>query len=447
MQAKDGGIVREGYSEELDELRKIKDHSEEILREIEERERTRTGIPNLRIGFNKVFGYYIEVSKSYLSQVPQDYIRKQTLVGGERFITQELKDLEEKILTAEEKAKDLEYEIFQELRREIEEKGKIIQSVAEKIAKVDVLAGLAYLAESRGYVEPKIDDSLVLEIIDGRHPVLEVVNSDETFVPNSLKMDADDEQIIILTGPNMAGKSTFLRQNALIILLAQMGSYVPATRARIGLVDRLYSRVGASDNLARGLSTFMVEMVETANILHNATKRSFIVLDEIGRGTSTFDGISIAWATVEYIHDKIGARTLFATHYHELMELEDNKRRVFNYSMEIKELNGEIIFLRKVKRGGSSHSYGIEVAKLAGLPPELLQRAKEILRELEEEELKRGRIKRTHTRMQQLSLFTDPVDELKEEIINFLKKSDPNKISPLEALQKLFAWKEKLGGE
>ncbi len=444
VQVKEGGIIRDGYNEELDELRELKDHSEEILKKIEVREKERTGIPTLKIGFNKVFGYYIEVSKSYVSQVPSDYIRKQTLVGGERFITPELKEVEEKILTADERAKELEYELFQNLRRMVEEHGKRIQRNASRVAFIDVITSLAYLAEVNRYVEPEIDDSLSLEVVDGRHPVVELTSRDEPFVPNSLSMDADDEQIIILTGPNMAGKSTYLRQNALIILMAQMGSFVPASKAKIGIVDRLYSRVGASDNLARGLSTFMVEMVETANILHNATKRSFIILDEIGRGTSTFDGISIAWATVEYLHDRIGARTIFATHYHELMELEESKRHVVNYSMEIKEHHGEIIFLRKVKRGGSSHSYGIEVARLAGLPEDLVLRAKEILRELEDEEISREILRSKGSNMVQLSLFRDPIDDLKEELIKNLQKIEPNNITPLEALQLIFKWKERL---
>ena len=443
--SREGGLIKSGFSKELDELRDLKEHSEEILSEIEERERERTGIPNLKIGFNKVFGYYIEVSKSYLSQVPDDYIRKQTLVGGERFITRELKELEEKILTADEKAKELEYELFITLRDSVASRGKKLQEIAEQIAFIDVISSLAYLAEIYNYVEPEIDETTSIEIIDGRHPVVEQATRDEPFVPNSLKMDTSSEQIIILTGPNMAGKSTFLRQNALIVLMAQMGSYVPATKARIGIVDRLYSRVGASDNLARGLSTFMVEMVETANILNGATERSFIILDEIGRGTSTFDGISIAWATVEYIHDKIGARTLFATHFHELMELEERKKRVVNFSMEIKEHQGRILFMRRVVRGGSSHSYGIEVARLAGLPEELLRRAKEILYTLEEEERKSGRIRRGRYQAEQLSLFRDPVEDLKEEIIHFLLKADLNRLTPLEALEKLFHWKEKLG--
>ncbi len=444
VQMKEGGIIREGFNSELDELRKLRDHSQEILRGIEEKEKERTGIPTLKVGFNKVFGYYIEVSKSYVSQVPSDYIRKQTLVGGERYITPELKEVEEKILTAEERARDLEYEIFQQIRAKVEDYGKKIQRTAESVAFIDVITALSYLAEINHYVEPEIDDSYSLEIVDGRHPVVEQTSTDEPFVPNSLSMDADEEQIIILTGPNMAGKSTYLRQNALIILMAQMGSYVPATRARIGIVDRLYSRVGASDNLARGLSTFMVEMVETANILHNATKRSFIILDEIGRGTSTFDGISIAWATVEYIHDRIGARTIFATHYHELMELEETRKRVVNYSMEIKEHHGEIIFLRKVKRGGSSHSYGIEVARLAGLPDELIKRAREILRELEEEEVARELSRSSGKKMVQLSLFRDPLDDLKDELIKKLQSIDPNEMTPLQALQMIFNWKEKL---
>ncbi len=447
IQSKEGGIIRDGYDKELDELREIKDHSEDILRKIESREKEKTGIPNLKIGFNKVFGYYIEVSKSYLSQVPHDYIRKQTLVGGERFITGELKDLEEKILTAEGKAVDLEYELFSNLRRDIEEKGKVIQKVAQQLAFIDVIASLAVLAEERSYVKPEIVEDPVLEIIDGRHPVVEVVNREEPFVPNSLFMDAGKNQIIILTGPNMAGKSTYLRQNALIILLAQMGSFVPATKAKIGIVDRLYSRVGASDSLARGLSTFMVEMVETANILHNATNRSFIILDEIGRGTSTFDGISIAWATVEYLHERIGARTLFATHYHELIELEELKDRVENYSMEIKEHRGEIIFLRKVKKGGSSHSYGIEVARLAGLPGEVILRAREILKQLEKEEYTSRRFELPEEKPVQLSLFKDPVENAGEELLRFLQKKDMDRLKPLDALNLLYHWKEKFLGK
>ena len=342
---KDGGIIREGFSQELDDLRNIKGLANDFFDNFVEREREKTGIPNLKIGFNKVFGYFVEISKSYLDRVPENYIRKQTLVGGERFITPELKEWEDKIMTASEKANELEYGLFNEIRDKVVSYGKTIQNIAEKLAFLDVVSSFAQIAEEKNYVLPVIKEGKTVKIIEGRHPVIEELSKTDRFVPNDLILDYDNEQIVILTGPNMAGKSTYLRQNALIILLAQIGAYVPASEAEIGVVDRIYSRVGASDNISKGLSTFMVEMVETANILHNATNNSFIILDEIGRGTSTFDGISIAWAAVEYLHDYIGAKTIFATHYHELIDLEKIKRRVVNYNMQIRQRDDEIIFL------------------------------------------------------------------------------------------------------
>ena len=444
---KDGGIVKEGFSDELDDLRNIKERAKEFFDNFVEREREKTGIPNLKIGFNKVFGYFVEISKSYLEKVPDDYIRKQTLVGGERFITSELKEWEDKILTASERANELEYKIFAEIRDMVVSYGRVIQDIAGKLAFLDVLSSFAQLAEEKNFVLPSVIENKTIEIKEGRHPVIEELSKTDRFVPNDLILDYDNEQIVILTGPNMAGKSTYLRQNALIILLAQIGSFVPATEAKIGVVDRIYSRVGASDNISKGLSTFMVEMVETANILHNATERSFIILDEIGRGTSTFDGISIAWAAVEYLHDFIGAKTIFATHYHELIDLEKIKRRVINFNMQIKQRNDEIVFLRKVNKGGSSHSYGIDVAKLAGLPDELIERAREILVDLEMNENNNVKVIADGQYPRQLNLFYDSIDDFSNKLLKELKKIDVNKITPVKALNLLYKWKEKLEDE
>ncbi len=381
---REGRLIKEGYSEGLDELRKISREGSRWIANLQAKEIERTRVNSLKVRYNKVFGYYIEVTKPNLKLVPPDYIRKQTLVNAERFITPELKDYESRILGAEERMKDLEYKIFVEVREKVAKQSERIQTVADILATLDVLTGLAEVAVRNNYVRPEVNENYLISIKDGRHPVLEKV-LDDPFVPNDTLLGGEENQLLIITGPNMAGKSTYIRQIALIVLMAQMGSFLPVKEATIGVVDRIFTRVGALDELSRGMSTFMVEMTETANILNNATSKSLIVLDEIGRGTSTFDGISIAWAVAEYIHDKenLRAKTLFATHYHELTELSLTLPRVKNYNVAVREWNEEVIFLRKVVEGGSDRSYGIHVAKLAGLPREIIERAKDILAKLE----------------------------------------------------------------
>ncbi len=448
---REGGLIRDGYHEGLDELRLISREGKSWIAGLEQRERERTGIGNLRIRFNKVFGYFIEVTRSHLDKVPEDYERKQTLANAERFITADLKDYENKVLGAEEKLVELEYELFQQIRRQVVAEAGRIQQTADALAELDVLCSLADLAHERNYVCPRVDDSDVLEIIEGRHPVVEAMNLGERFVPNDVRLDCRENQLLIITGPNMAGKSTFMRQVALITLLAQIGSHVPAKRARIGLVDRIFTRVGASDNLARGQSTFMVEMTETANILNHATPRSLVVLDEIGRGTSTFDGVSIAWAVAEHLHDnpQVAARTLFATHYHELTDLALTRERVKNYNVAVKEWNDQIVFLRRIVKGGASHSYGIQVARLAGLPPAVIERAKEVLHNLEAGEfvgedvprLSRGQ-REPAPQTDQLSLFAAPGDEA---LRRKLDEIDIDVLTPLEALNTLAELKKMLG--
>jgi DNA mismatch repair protein MutS len=383
---REGRLIKKGHNQELDELRSISSEGKGWIAGIERRERERTGIGSLKVSYNKVFGYYIEVTKTNLQNVPPDYIRKQTLANAERFITPELKEYEDKVLGAEEKILDMEFRLFQLVRESVAGSTVSIQDVARRLAVFDCLASLAEAAARNNYTRPVILDGDALRIIEGRHPVIEQVSSDERFIPNDTFLDCEENQLVILTGPNMAGKSTYMRQVAVLTIMAQMGSFVPVREAQIGLVDRIFTRVGASDFISRGQSTFMVEMNETANILNNATDRSLIILDEIGRGTSTFDGISIAWAVAEYIHTKIRARTLFATHYHELTELALTMDRVKNYTVAIKEWNDQIIFLRKVVEGGADKSYGIQVARLAGLPQAVIQRAKEVLANLEQAE-------------------------------------------------------------
>jgi len=439
---REGGLIKSGYNPELDELRTIAREGKSWIAGLEQRERERTGIGNLKIKFNKVFGYFIEVTKSHLDRVPEDYQRKQTLTNAERFITPDLKDYESKVLGAEEKLVDLEYELFQQVRRQVVAEGARIQAVADALANLDVLCGLADLAHERNYVCPTVDESDRLNIVDGRHPVVESMNLGERFVPNDTLLDNSENQLLIITGPNMAGKSTFMRQVALITLLAQIGSLVPAAEAQIGLVDRIFTRVGASDNLARGQSTFMVEMTETANILHHATPRSLVILDEIGRGTSTFDGVSIAWAVAEYLHDHapVAAKTLFATHYHELTDLALTRERAQNYNIAVKEWNDQIIFLRRIVKGGASHSYGIQVARLAGLPQQVIDRAKEVLKNLETGEFVGEGQPRIATERQhpaepspQLSLFAQGEDQLRRA----LEEVDVSVLTPLEALNLL----------
>jgi DNA mismatch repair protein MutS len=439
---REGGVIADGYHDELDELRTISREGKGFIARLEAQERERTGIGSLKIRYNKVFGYYIEITRTNLSAVPDDYIRRQTLANAERFVTPELKEYEDKVLGAEDRIADLEYRLFQQVREQVVAQGGRIARTADAIATLDVLSSLADLAHDRGYCRPLVDDSDLLEITDGRHAVIEAINLGERFVPNDVRLDGSENQLLIITGPNMAGKSTFMRQVALIALMAQIGSFVPAAEARIGLVDRIFTRVGASDNLARGQSTFMVEMTETANILRNATPRSLVVLDEIGRGTSTFDGVSIAWAVAEYLHDSDAhaARTLFATHYHELTELAVTRAKARNFNIAVKEWNDQIIFLRRIVPGGTSHSYGIQVARLAGIPQEIIDRAKEILQNLEKGEfieegqprIARGRKGKPAAPASQLSLFgTGEGDDL---LRRRLRELDVTTLTPLEAL-------------
>ena len=380
---KEGGIFRDGHDADLDALRQASREGKGWISDLQEREIAATGIKSLKVRYNSVFGYFIEITKSNLANVPADYTRKQTTVGGERFITPELKEMEAKVLGADDRAQNLEYQLFQKLRDETLREIEPIQQTADAIAVLDVLCALAETARLFRYCRPALNDSLRLVIKDGRHPVLDQNLVDEKFVPNDTELDGENIRLAIVTGPNMAGKSTYIRQVALIVLMAQIGSFVPAESAEVGLVDRIFTRVGASDDLARGQSTFMVEMNETANIINNATERSLVILDEIGRGTSTFDGLSIAWSVAEFLYDKIKARSLFATHYHELIKLAEDRKGVCNLNVAVREWNEQIIFLRKIIRGGADKSYGIQVARLAGLPKEILDRAKEILAHLE----------------------------------------------------------------
>jgi DNA mismatch repair protein MutS len=386
MALRDGGVIREGYHAGVDELRKASTEGKGWIASLEAKERERTGIESLKVRYNQIFGYYIEITKTNLSRVPPDYIRKQTLVNAERFMTAELKELEEKVTGAEAKLLALEQELFDQLRSRLANEVPRLQTMARTVALLDVLAGLAETAALQRYVKPLVDESSTILIRDGRHPVVEQLSSDLTFVPNDTALDCEGQRLVILTGPNMAGKSTYLRQVALIVLLAQIGSFVPAAEAHIGLVDRIFTRVGASDNLAAGQSTFMVEMIESAHILNSATSRSLILLDEIGRGTSTYDGLSIAWAIAEHIQDRrhVGARTLFATHYHEMTQLEGLREGIKNYCVAVRERDGDVVFLRKIIPGGADRSYGIHVAKLAGLPPTVIERAKQVLAQLEQ---------------------------------------------------------------
>ncbi|HUU80050.1 MAG TPA: DNA mismatch repair protein MutS [Acidobacteriota bacterium] len=448
VSVKEGGIIRDGYDDELDRLISLSSDGKTWISRFAASEQKRTGISSLKAGFNKVYGYYIEISKANLHLVPQDYIRKQTLVNGERYITESLKTVEEQVLGAEEKRVELEFEIFDRIRRRIGLENQRIKETAELIAQVDVIAALAETAEMNNYLCPEVDNGPVIDIIEGRHPVVEQTVKDEDFVPNDIHLDSGEQQVLIITGPNMAGKSTILRQTALTVLMAQMGSFVPASKALVGIVDRIFTRVGASDDLARGQSTFMVEMNETANILRHATPKSLVVLDEIGRGTSTYDGLSIAWSVAEALHDrnKQGVRTLFATHYHELTELVVSKQRVKNFNVAVREWNDRIIFLRKLVPGGTSRSYGIQVARIAGLPESVLRRAKEILENLEEKEIDEIGITRLANRSSesdrgdflQLSLFKSEDGKLRD----WIRGLDISSMTPLEALIELNRLKE-----
>jgi DNA mismatch repair protein MutS len=444
VSVKEGGFIKEGYHGDLDELISITRDGKTWIAQLAVTEQKRTGISNLKIGFNKVFGYYIEVTKANLHLVPDDYIRKQTLVNGERFITESLKEYEERVLGAEEKRVAIEKKLFERLCRRVARENHRIKETAALIGRIDVLAGLAEIAETKSYVCPQINDGYDIEITDGRHPVIEQTVQDEDFVPNDIHLDERDQQLLIITGPNMAGKSTILRQTALTVLMAQMGSFVPASEAVIGVVDRIFTRIGASDDLARGQSTFMVEMNETANILMHATMKSLVILDEIGRGTSTFDGLSIAWAVAESLHDRNGkgVRTLFATHYHELTELLATKKRAKNFNVAVKEWNDQIIFLRKMVPGSTSRSYGIQVARIAGIPQDVIERAKEILNNLEGSEVdETGRpplaysVKDSDQKDDglQLNLFGAQDQRLRRWIMDM----DISSMSPLEALIEL----------
>jgi DNA mismatch repair protein MutS len=384
---KDGGLIKPGFSAELDELRRASTDGKSWIAALQQQEIERTGIPSLKVRYNQVFGYYIEITKANLSKTPADYIRKQTIANGERFITPELKEVEGKILGADERAAKLEVELFHQVRAKVLEQTAAIQQTASAVAHLDVLAGFAELARHQNYHCPEVDDGARIEIRDGRHPVVEQLMTEERFVPNDTVMNGSEARVLVITGPNMAGKSTYIRQVALLVLMAQIGSWIPAAKATVGIVDRIFTRVGASDDLVRGQSTFMVEMNETANILNNATAKSLIILDEIGRGTSTFDGLSIAWSVAEHLHNEVKAKTLFATHYHELTELARTCSAVKNYNVAVREWSDQIIFIRKIVEGGTDKSYGIHVARLAGLPRPVIERAKEILRNLEESEL------------------------------------------------------------
>jgi len=443
----DGGVIHGGVDKELDELRDLSRNSKQYLAQIEQRERVRTGISSLKVKFNSIFGYYLEISKPNLHLVPTDYERKQTLVNAERFTTPELKEYESKILDAQEKIVEIERRLFAELRAAIAGEAKRIRQTALALAEVDVLAALANIAALRNYCRPQFDDSGDLEILEGRHPVIEqqeLSGVGDRFVPNDLFLNSTTHTILVLTGPNMGGKSTYLRQAALVVILAQMGSFVPARSVRLSVVDRVFTRIGASDNLARGRSTFMVEMTETAAILHTATPRSLILLDEVGRGTSTYDGLAIAWAAIEYLHARTRAKTLFATHYFELTELAELLSGVKNYHVSVKETGGGIVFLRKVEPGAADRSYGIEVAKLAGLPHEVIERAREVLAEHESAELRLteqlASDESRPARAAQLTIFTP----LSQPVLERLRELDLNRLTPLEALNLLAELKKQV---
>lgn len=454
---REGGMIKEGFSDTIDSLRSAKTDGKNWLAALEEEDRERTGIKNLRIKYNKVFGYYFEVTNSYKDFVPEDYIRKQTLANAERYTTPRLKELEDSILNAEDKLSALEYDLFCEIRESIAAQMERIQRTARAIAKLDVFASMSYVAERNQYIRPSLNDKGIIDIKGGRHPVVEQMIDHDMFIDNDTYLDNRKHCIAVITGPNMAGKSTYMRQTALIVLLAQIGSFVPARKADIGIVDRIFTRVGASDDLSSGQSTFMVEMNEVANILRNATVNSLLVLDEIGRGTSTFDGLSIAWAVIEHISNRkiLGAKTLFATHYHELTELEDKMDNVNNYCIAVKEKGDDIVFLRKIVKGGADKSYGIQVAKLAGVPDMVIDRAKEIVEQLSDNDIiekvqnievnikseKRKAVKYDEVDLEQMSLFDTVKDE---DIIKELQEIDIGNLTPVDALNTLYRLQNKL---
>ena len=458
ISVRDGDIIKDGYNEEVDKLRKAKTEGKTWIADLEAREKEKTGIKNLRIKYNKVFGYYLEVTNSFKDLVPDYYTRKQTLTNAERYITPELKELEDMILGSEDKLVSLEYDLFREVRDQIASNVARIQKTAKAIAKMDAFISLAVVAEQNNYCRPKINENGIIDIKGGRHPVVEKMITNDMFIDNDTYLDNKNDRISIITGPNMAGKSTYMRQTALIVLLAQIGSYVPAASANIGIVDRIFTRVGASDDLASGQSTFMVEMNEVANILRNATSNSLLILDEIGRGTSTFDGLSIAWAVVEHISNPklLGAKTLFATHYHELTELEGKLSNVHNYCIAVKEKGDDIVFLRKIVKGGADKSYGIQVAKLAGVPDSVIERAKEIVEELSANDIttivrnitvdhapkkKKEKEHLDEVDLTQMSLFDTISDD---DIIEELRNVDIGNLTPLEALNKLYELQNKV---
>ena len=451
---KDGGIIREGYNEDVDKFRRSRTDGKKWLSELEARERERTGIKSLKIKYNRVFGYSLEVTNTFKDLVPEDYIRKQTLTNAERYITQELKDLEDLILGAEDKLYALEFELFSDIRDQVGAEVVRIQRTAKAVAALDVFASLALVAQRNNFVRPKINETGLIDIRNGRHPVVEQMIENDMFIPNDTYLDNHKKRISIITGPNMAGKSTYMRQTALIVLMAQIGSFVPADSANIGVVDRIFTRVGASDDLASGQSTFMVEMTEVANILRNATSKSLLILDEIGRGTSTFDGLSIAWAVIEHISNTklCGAKTLFATHYHELTELEGKLSGVNNYCIAVKEKGDDIVFLRKIVKGGADKSYGIQVAKLAGVPDSVIQRAKELVEELSDADItaavkdltapkKKQKISYDQVDMAQMSLFDTVQDN---DIIDEIKCLEIGNLTPMEALNILYNLQNKI---
>jgi DNA mismatch repair protein MutS len=447
LSSRDGGFIKDGYQAQLDALRELAAGGKEWIARYQAEEAKNSGIASLKVGYNKVFGYYLEVTNTHQAKVPDRYIRKQTLKNAERYITPELKEYEEKVLTADEKAKELEYELFLELRDAVHASSRRLQKTAELLAMLDVLLSLAELARERNYCRPQLVEAPVLEIRDGRHPVLDIVQPEGQFVPNDTHATPEEGVILLITGPNMAGKSTYIRQVALIAILAQMGSFVPARKATLGIADRVFARVGASDELTRGQSTFMVEMTETARILNTATTRSLVILDEIGRGTSTYDGVSLAWAIVEHLHDRIGCRTLFATHYHELTDLAGSLPAVKNLNVSVQEWEEDVVFLHKIVPGAADKSYGIHVARLAGVPREVNERAKQILAQLESEhrdESGRPKIashgkKRPHADLQ-LTLFGPARHPLLDEI----KSLDPDRLTPLDALMLVREWRERL---
>ena len=445
----EGGIIRDGFHPELDELRAISREGKGWIAAFEAEEVKRAGIPSLKVGFNKVFGYYIEVTNTHRDKVPEHYIRKQTLKNAERYITPELKDWESRVLSAGERANELELEVFNQVREDVAAHSDRLQATAQAVAELDAFLSLAAIAAERGYVRPAITEDSTLLIQDGRHPVLEQI-LEEPFVPNSVEMDGGEVRVLVITGPNMSGKSVYIRQTALLVLMAQMGSFIPARSATVGAVDRIFTRVGATDEQARGQSTFMVEMIEVANILNNATPKSLIILDEVGRGTSTFDGVSIAWATAEYIHENVGARTLFATHYHELAQLADSFPAVRNLNVAVREWQGEVIFLHRILPGHTDQSYGIHVAKLAGVPREVVKRAGGILAHLEEHAVRPDSARQQagkapsgpQPRRVQAPLF-QPLDA---EVREAIKRLEPETLTPLDALQRLVEIKRKLEG-